>query len=134
MNSRKYKNCNVDVLRASYAKPFSSKKHLVSEKPNELIIPEWSFQEPFENKTQKIYNPKPVREVVRDNIKLDDKQPNEKLGEKMLNSKHFTNRALRTGFDNTVDSQHINHSNSKRTIKLNYVEKKRLKPDMSKTF
>ena len=41
-----------------------------------MIIPEWLFQEPVENKIKKIYNPKPLRQLARDNIKLDDKQLN----------------------------------------------------------
>ena len=45
MNSRKGKNCDVDVLRASYAKHLRSIKHLENEKQNEMILPEWLFQE-----------------------------------------------------------------------------------------
>ena len=38
-------------------------------KQNEMIIPEWLFQEPVENKINKIYNPKPLRQLARDNIR-----------------------------------------------------------------
>ena len=71
MNSRKCTICNVDVHRASYVKHLKSKKHLEKIKQNEMLIPEWLFQEPVENKTKKIYNPKPLRQLARDNIKLD---------------------------------------------------------------
>ena len=41
--------CNTDVHRASYVKLLRSKKHLEIIKQNKMIIPEWLFQEPFEN-------------------------------------------------------------------------------------
>ena len=50
MNSRKCEIFNVDVHRASYVKHLRSKKHLENVKQNELIIPEWLFLEPVENK------------------------------------------------------------------------------------
>ena len=50
MNSRKREVCNIDVHRASYVKHLTSKKHLENIKQNEMIIPEWLFQEPVENK------------------------------------------------------------------------------------
>ena len=66
--------CNVDIHRASYVKLFRSNKHLENEKQNGLVTPEWLFEEPIENQTEKIYNPKPLKQIARDNIKLDDKQ------------------------------------------------------------
>ena len=50
---RKCVLCINDVHRASYAKHLTSKKHLENEKQNELIIPEWLFKEPIENKIKK---------------------------------------------------------------------------------
>ena len=50
MNSRKCEICNVHVHRASYAKHLRSKTHLENIKQNEMIIPEWLFQEPIEKK------------------------------------------------------------------------------------
>ena len=41
-----------------------------------MIIPEWLFKQHFENKIRKKYNPKPSKQVARDNIKIDDKQLN----------------------------------------------------------
>ena len=55
MNSRKCDVCNVFVHRASYAKHLRSKNHLENIKRNEMIIPEWLFQEPVENKINKIF-------------------------------------------------------------------------------
>ena len=53
MSSRKCDICNIDVQRASYVKHLRSKKHLENEKQNEMIIPEWLFQEPIKNETKK---------------------------------------------------------------------------------
>ena len=37
-----------------------------------MILPEWLFQEPIENKTKKFCNHKLSRQIVRDNVKLGD--------------------------------------------------------------
>ena len=121
MNSRKCDVCNIDLRRASYVK-LLRKKHLEHMKQNEMIIPEWLFQEPVENKIKKIYNPKSLTKIARDNIRLDDKQLNQQLAKKMPNPYYFTDRALRVGFKIILDSHHINHANSKLTITPNYPE------------
>ena len=120
MNSRRCEVCNIDVHRASYIKHLRSKKHIENIKQNEMIIPEWLFQEPIENKIKKIYNPKPLRQLARDNIRLDDKQLNKELAKKMINPYYFTNRALQVAFKIILDSHHINHANSKLTITPNF--------------
>ena len=38
-----------------------------------MIIPEWLFQEPVENKIRKKFNPKPLKQLARDNIRREDK-------------------------------------------------------------
>ena len=85
MNSRRCEICKVDVHRASYIKHLRSKKHIENMKQNEMIIPEWLFQEPVENKIKKIYNPRSLKQIARDNIRLDDKQLNKELAKKMIN-------------------------------------------------
>ena len=70
MNSRKCEIGKVDVHRASYVKHLRSKKNLENEKQNEMIIPERLFQEPIEIKIKKTYNPKPLKQIARDNNKL----------------------------------------------------------------
>ena len=62
-----------------------SKKHLEKIKQNEMIIPEWLFQEPIENRIKKIYNRKSLKQIAMEKIKLDDKQINKDLAKKMLN-------------------------------------------------
>ena len=84
MKSRKCDNCIIDVHRASFAKHLRSKNYFENENRNELIIPEWLFQESFENKNKKLYNPKLLKQVARDNINLDDKQLYEEIAKKKL--------------------------------------------------
>ena len=116
MNSRRCEICNVDVHRASYMKHLRSKKHIVNMKQNEMIIPDWLFQEPVENKIKKIYNPKSLKQLALNNIKLDDKQLNEEIAKKMINPYYFTDRNLQVGFKINLDSHNLHHANSKVTI------------------
>ena len=53
MNSGNCEICNIDVHRASYVKHLRRKKHIENEKQNEMIIPEWLFQEPIVKKISK---------------------------------------------------------------------------------
>ena len=122
MNSRKCEICNVDVHRASYIKHLRSKKHIENLKLNEMITPEWLFQEPVENKLNKIYNPRSLRQLARDNNRLEDRKVNGELGRRMLNPYYLTDRALQVGFKINLDNHHINHANSKLTIIPNYPE------------
>ena len=71
-NGRRCDVCNVDVHRNSYGKHLRIKKHLEKEKQDRMILPEWLFQDPIENKVKKIYNPKPVRQLAGEIVKLDD--------------------------------------------------------------
>ena len=87
-----------------------------------MIIPEWLFQEPVVNRSNKIYNPKPLRQIARDNIKLNDKQLNKELARKMINPYYFTDGNLKVGFKINLDSHQINHNNFKITITPNYPE------------
>ena len=116
MNSRECDVCNIDVHRASYVKHMRSKNHLENIKQNEMIIPEGFFREPIENKFKKMYNPKSLTQIARDNIRLDDKQLNKEFAKKMLHALYFTDRNLRMGFKIDLDSHQINDANSKITI------------------
>ena len=116
MNSRKCEVCNVDVHRASYIKHLRSKKHIENIKQNEMIIPELLFQEPVENKINKIYNPKSLKQLARNNIKSDDKQLNKELAKKMINPYYFIDEKLKLGFKINLDSHNLYHTNSKLTI------------------
>ena len=87
-----------------------------------MIRPECLFQEPIEIKIKEVNNPKPLKKIARDNIKLDDKQLNKELAKKMLNPYYFTDRKLKGGIKINLDSHHIDHANSKLTITPNYPE------------
>ena len=62
-----------------------SKRHLENIKQIDLIIPEWLVkeqQEPVKNKYKKIYNPKTLKQMARENNQLNDKELNKELAEK----------------------------------------------------
>ena len=120
MNSRRCEICNVDVHRASYNKHLRSKKHIENMKQDEMIIPEWLFQETVENKVKKIYNLRSLKQLARNNIRLDDKQLNKELAKKMINPYYFSDRNLIVAYKINLDSHHINHLNSKLTITSNF--------------
>ena len=120
MTSRKCEICNVDVHRASYSKHMRSKKHIENMKQDEMIIPEWLFREPIENKIKKIYNPISLKKLARNKINLDDKQLNKELAKKMINPYCFSDRNLKVAYKINLDSHHISHLNSKLTISSNF--------------
>ena len=120
MNSRRCDDCKIDVHRASYNKHLRSKKHLEIIKHNEMIIPEWLFREPVENRIKKIYNPISLKKLARNKINLDDKQLNKELAKKMINPYYFSDRKLQVAYKINLDSHHINHLNSKVTITSNF--------------
>ena len=69
--------------------------------------PESLFQDPLESKNKRIFNPQTLQQIARDNIKLDDKQLNKKLGYNMNNPYYFTDRALQVGFNITLESHKL---------------------------
>ena len=120
MNSRRCDICDVDVHRASINKHLRSKKHTKNIKRNEMIIPEWLFREPIENKIEKINNPISLKKLARNKINLDDKQLNKELAKKMINPYCFGDRNLIVAYKIKLDSHHINHLSSKVTISSNF--------------
>ena len=85
-----------------------------------MIIPEWLFREPIENKIRKIYNPVSLKKLARNKIYLDDRQLNKELAKKMINPYFFSDRRLIVAYKINLDSHHINHLNSKITISSNF--------------
>ena len=69
-----------------------------------MNIPERLFKEPIEIKIKKLHNPKPLKQLARDNIELDDKQIIEELAEKMNNPYYFTDRNLKVGCNITLEA------------------------------
>ena len=106
---------NNSVHRASYVKHLSSKKHLQNIKQNEMTLPEWLFkkeQAPIKKKIQKVYNPKTLKRLAREKIKLYD----EELAKMMINPYYFTDGKLKTDFKVNLDSHNVIHANSILTI------------------
>ena len=87
-----------------------------------MIIPEWLLLEPVENKNIKRYNPKSLKQLARNNIRLDDKQLKKELAKKMINPYYFLDKKLKVGFKINLDSQNLHHTNSKLTIIPNHPE------------
>ena len=87
-----------------------------------MIIPKWLFKEPIENKIKNRCNPEPSKQIAIDKTNKDDKQLNKDLDKKMNNPYYFTDRALRVGFNITLESHHNNHTNSKLIINPNFPE------------
>ena len=65
----------INVHRSSFVKHLRSKKHLEIENQNELILPEWLFKEEqaLIKKQKNIYKPKTLKQIVRENIKMSNK-------------------------------------------------------------
>ena len=112
--SRRCDICNKDVLRASYAKRLRSKKHLENIRQDEIFIPEWFFKDeykPIKNKMKIIYNPKPLKQIAEDNIKVDNIEIDKVLAKAMINPISFTDKNLEIGIKIIPDSHNINHAN-----------------------
>ena len=120
-NIRTREICNVNFHRASMQKHFRSKKHLKNIKQNEMIIPEWLFKEeqaPIKKKIQKVYNPKILKQLAREKIKLDDKE----IAKMMINPYYFNDENLKNGFKINLESHNDSHANSLLTITPNISE------------
>ena len=120
-NSRTCDVCNVNVPRASLAKHLRSKKHLENVEQNEMIIPDWFFREeksPIKKKIQKVYNPKTLKQLAREKIKLDDKE----LAKLMIIPYYFFDKNLKIGFKIILESHNCSHANSILTILPKFPE------------
>ena len=120
-NSRTCEICNVNVHRASFVKHLRSKKHLENIIQNGVIIPEWLFKEeqtPTKKKIQKIYNPKSLKQLAREKIKLDDKD----LAKMMINPYYFIDENFKEGFRINLEIHNISHANSILTITPKFPE------------
>ena len=126
--SRTCEGCNVNVHRASNVKHLRSKKHLENIEQNEMIIPDWLFKgerSPIKKKIQKLYNPKTLKLLAGEKIKLADKE----LAKMMINPYYFINEILKIGFKTNLESHNINHAKSILTttpefgIEFRYINK-----------
>ena len=63
-----------------------------------------------------------MKQIARENNKIDDKRLRKKLAKKMNNPFYLIHRALLVGFNITLENHHINHNICKVTIKPNYID------------
>ena len=109
------KICNTNVHKSSITKYLRSIKH----QENQLIIPYNFFNENLSSSSKistKKYNPLKLSDLARDKIKLNDRELNKEIVEKMLNPYYFKNKNLYNILKINLDSHHVNHLNSKLTI------------------
>ena len=102
-----------------------SKKHSGTIRPDEVFIPEMLSKEgqaPIKKKNGKINNPKTLKQIARENNKLDDKELEEWSAKKMINPYYFIDRDLQIGFNLILDSQIINYANFIFTTRHNFSE------------
>ena len=86
-----------------------------------MIIPDWLFKEersPIKKKIQKVYNPKTLKQLAREKIKLDDKE----LAKMMIDPYYFIDENLKIGFKINPESHNIIHANYILTITPNFSE------------
>ena len=86
-----------------------------------MIIPEWFFKEektPIKKKIQKVYNPKTLKQLAREKIKLDDKE----LAKMMINPYYFIDENLKNGFKIKLESHNFSHANSILTVTLKFPD------------
>ena len=80
-----------------------------------MIIPEWLLKEeqaPIENKIKKVYNPQTLKQITRQNIKMNDEELDKELAKRMINPYYFTDEILKTGFKIYLESHNSNHATS----------------------
>ena len=63
-----------------------------------------------------------MRQLARNNIRLDDRQLNKELAKKMINPYYFTDRSLKVAYKIYLDSHNFHHTNSKLTITPTFPE------------
>ena len=90
-----------------------------------MIIPEWLFKEeqvPIKKQIKKVNNPKTLKQIARENIKLNDKELDKDLAKKMINPYYFIDENLRIGFKINVESHNFNHANSLLNIEPDFPD------------
>ena len=111
-NKRYCEKCDIIIHRASFAKHLRSKKHLnklQNDNENRVL-------QPTTSRENTAINPKSLKELARDNIKLTDKELNKEIAKKMLNPYYFKDKEFYDFLKINLNSHHINHLNSKITI------------------
>ena len=124
-NSRTCEICIVIVQKASMQKHLKSEKHLENIKQNEMNIPEWLFKQketPIKKKIQKVYNPKTLKQIARQIIKMNDRELDKELAEKLINPYYFIDANLKIGFQIDLENHNFSHANSILNITPNFPD------------
>ena len=90
-----------------------------------MIIPEWFYKEersPIKKKIQKVNNPKTLKQIARENIKMNDKELDKEIAKKMINPYYFIDENLKIGFKINLESHNISHANSLLNIIPNFPD------------
>ena len=90
-----------------------------------MIIPEWLYKEEqtlINNKIKKVYNPKTLKQIARENLEVNDKELDKELAKEMIRPYYFINENLKNGFKKNLDSHIINHANSFLTNTPNFTD------------
>ena len=90
-----------------------------------MIIPERLIKEeqaPTKNRIKKVYNPKTLKQIARENIKLNDTELDKELAKKMINPYYFIDENLKIGFKFILGSHNIIHANSLLSIEPKFPD------------
>ena len=90
-----------------------------------MNIPEWFLKEekePIKKKIQKVYNPKTLKQIARQNTKLTDKDLDKEIAKTMINPYYFIDENLKIGFKINLESHNISHANSLSNIIPNFPD------------
>ena len=63
-----------------------------------------------------------MKQLARDNIRLDDRQLNKELARRMINPYYFTDRSLKVAYKINLDSHNLHYTDSKLTISPTFQE------------
>ena len=88
--------------------------HLENVRQNEIIIPKWFFleeQKPNKEKIERVNNTKSLKQIARENIKLDDKNLDKGLAEEVNTPYYFTDKTFKIGFKINLGSHNFIHAN-----------------------
>ena len=86
--------CIFDLHRASYAELLETRKRLEVEKQFKMNIPEYLFQDPFENNPENLSKLESLKQIAREKI-LQYKAESTKT---IIFPYYFIDRALQIGF------------------------------------
>ena len=91
-----------------------------------MNIPELLFteeQSPINKKNEKkVYNPKTLKQIARENIKMNEKELDRELAKKMINPYCFIDEISKIEFKIILEGHNINHANSHLNIIPNFPD------------